>query len=193
MLHSAPPLPHVITTERLVLRPTRATDAAAIFRIFSDPRVTQYWFEPPMSEMAQAEARVENLNRPDAAQYALAFRETDEFIGTISVFAYVSSCRRAELGYALDADHWGKGLMFEAASSIVNHCFRNADLNRLEADIDPRNTASERLLRRLGFKEEGYMSERWIVNGVVSDTRFFGLLKSKWPGAATCQGAEHAW
>src|SRR5260221_531021 len=55
-----------------------------------------------------------------------------------------------------------------------------ANLNRLEADIDPRNVASARSLERFGFKKEGHLRERWIVAGEVSDTGFYGLLQSDW-------------
>jgi RimJ/RimL family protein N-acetyltransferase len=176
----APKLPRTLTTDRLRLRPAVIEDAPAVFRIFSDSRVTRFWFEGPMIEMVQAERRIEELNRPNAVEYAVAELETDMMIGTLAIFAYFEGSRRAEIGYALDANHWGKGLMFEAASAVITRCFTEADLNRLEADIDPRNAGSEKLLRRLGFKEEGYMRERWIVDGVKSDTQFFGLLKSEW-------------
>ncbi|MBC7454145.1 MAG: GNAT family N-acetyltransferase, partial [Massilia sp.] len=46
--------------------------------------------------------------------------------------------------------------------------------------IDPRNEASEKVLTRLGFCKEGYMPQRWIVNGEVCDTAYYGLLKSDW-------------
>jgi RimJ/RimL family protein N-acetyltransferase len=53
-------------------------------------------------------------------------------------------------------------------------------LNRIEADIDPRNVASARSLERLGFSKEGHLRQRWIVNGEVSDSAFYGLLLSDW-------------
>jgi len=53
-------------------------------------------------------------------------------------------------------------------------------LHRLEADIDPRNAASAKTLERLGFRREGLMRERWIVEGVVSDSAVYGLLASEW-------------
>ena len=52
--------------------------------------------------------------------------------------------------------------------------------NRLEADIDPRNVASARSLVRLGFRQEGHLRERWVVNGEVSDTDLYGLLRIDW-------------
>ena len=70
--------------------------------------------------------------------------------------------------------------MHEALQRLVRYAFEELDLHRLEADIDPRNEASERTLLRLGFVKEGYMRERWIVADVVSDSAVFGLLRREW-------------
>lgn len=71
--------------------------------------------------------------------------------------------------------------MHEALGALISYAFENLALHRLEADIDPRNTASARSLERLGFQREGLLRERWIVAGEVSDTAFYGLLRSEWP------------
>ena len=70
--------------------------------------------------------------------------------------------------------------MHEALQALLQHAFDRLDLNRLEADIDPRNLASARTLERLGFQKEGYLRERWIVNDEVSDTALYGLLRREW-------------
>ena len=62
-------------------------------------------------------------------------------------------------------------------------------LHRLEADIDPRNTASRRSLERLGFQREGYLRERWLVAGEVCDTELFGLLGREWAARNRPAGA----
>ncbi len=73
--------------------------------------------------------------------------------------------------------------MDEALRALLGHGFAELGLNRVEADIDPRNAASARSLERLGFKKEGHLRERWIVGDEVSDTATYGLLKSEWvPG-----------
>ncbi|HEX5305401.1 MAG TPA: GNAT family protein, partial [Dyella sp.] len=56
-------------------------------------------------------------------------------------------------------------------------------LHRLEADIDPANQASARSLQRLGFQREGLLRQRWIVDGQVADTAFYGLLAAEWRAA----------
>ena len=70
--------------------------------------------------------------------------------------------------------------MCEALGALLNYAFHTLNLNRLEADIDPRNHASAKILERLGFTREGHMRERWIVNGEVEDTWWYGLLRREW-------------
>jgi RimJ/RimL family protein N-acetyltransferase len=70
--------------------------------------------------------------------------------------------------------------MNEALLSLLEFGFSQLALNRVEADIDPRNLASARSLERLGFKKEGHLRERWIVDGEVSDTALYGLLLREW-------------
>ena len=70
--------------------------------------------------------------------------------------------------------------MNEALQTLVAYAFTTLNLNRLEADIDPRNTASAKTLERLGFQQEGYLRERWIVGDEISDTAFYGLLRREW-------------
>jgi RimJ/RimL family protein N-acetyltransferase len=70
--------------------------------------------------------------------------------------------------------------MHEALLALLDFGFGELDLNRIEADIDPRNSTSARTLERLGFTREGYLRERWIVGDEVSDTALYGLLRREW-------------
>ena len=70
--------------------------------------------------------------------------------------------------------------MNEALSGLIDYAFDELNLNRIEADIDPRNESSGRVLERLKFSREGYLRERWIVGDEVSDTVLYGLLQREW-------------
>jgi RimJ/RimL family protein N-acetyltransferase len=83
----------------------------------------------------------------------------------------------------------GNGYMNEALVSLLEFGFSQLALNRLEADIDPRNTASAKSLERLGFRKEGHLRERWIVAGEVSDSGLYGLLRSDWQARELSGGA----
>ncbi len=177
-------LPLTLTTPRLLLRHLTVDDSAAYYAIFSDPAVMRYYSSVAWSDLSQARDAIATVlaayRSGEACRFALERRDTGALIGTISLHHFFPMNRRCELGYALASAHWGHGFIGEAMQAVVDHAFDALDLNRIEADIDPRNTASARALQRVGFKREGYMPERWIVNGEVCDTEFYGLLRSTW-------------
>lgn len=179
--------PITLTTERLILRWLTEADVPALFAIFSDPTVMRYWSTPPLTEMAGAERMLRNVQdgyeSGDFLPLGLERRAEPGIIGTCTLFSFAFPSRRAEIGYALGLPFWGMGYMNEALRAVVAYAFTTLNLNRLEADIDPRNTASAKTLERLGFQQEGYMRERWIVNDEVSDSALYGLLRREWAQA----------
>lgn len=179
-----PLTPPVLRTARLELRPLLPGDAPALYAIFSDPLVMRYGSSPPWTDPAQAEALIvaetEGTRNGRSLRLALVRTADAGLIGTCSLFSLNEACRRAEIGYALARGAWGTGLMHEALQALVGHAFDDLQLHRLEADIDPRNGASARSLERLGFVREGFLRERWIVAGEVSDSALYGLLRSDW-------------
>ena len=176
--------PTVLPSERLRLRWLRDDDAAALFAIFSDPQVMRYWSTPPVTDIAQVQHNLEAvlLAYADGSSLRLGVerRADGALIGTCTVFDLQPSNRRAEIGYALARAAWGRGYMHEALVAFIDHLFGALGLNRIEADIDPRNAASARTLERLGFQREGLLRERWIVDGEVSDSALYGLLHRNW-------------
>jgi len=168
---------------RTRLRGPGAADADALFALFSDPRVMRYWSRPPMVARAEAVGFVEeclaNFEARTHLGWVITARDDDEAIGTCTLFHFDARNRRAEIGYALRADHWGRGLARDAVARAIDWGIAHLGLHRFEADIDPENDASRRLLHALGFRTEGRMRERWIVGGNVADSEVLGLLASE--------------
>jgi RimJ/RimL family protein N-acetyltransferase len=186
-----PPLPR-LETPRAVLRTLGPPDVDALYAIFADPRVTRYWSSPPLADRAAAEALLANIDEGRRSgrlfQWGIARRADDHVIGTVTLAAIDHGNRRAQLGYALGADHWGGGWMAEALTAAIDHAFDGLELHRLEADVDPRNEASIRSLERLGFERDGYLRERWHIHGEVADSMLFGRLAPEWRAARTGVG-----
>jgi len=173
-----------LRTDRLLLRPLREADAPAIFAIRSDPKVMRYASSAPLATLESASEFIARDTASIAAGECLrlGLERIDEqtIIGTCVLFHFNHQCRRAEVGYELRHDAWGRGYMHEALLALLHLAFTDLQLNRIEADIDPRNVASARSLERLGFAKEGLLRERWIVEGEVSDSALYGLLHSDW-------------
>jgi RimJ/RimL family protein N-acetyltransferase len=172
-----------LATARLKLRWLDEGDAAAQFAIFSDPEVMRF-IDAPWTRMAQAQDAVaETLAyRRDGTGvvFGIELPETGEIVGNVNLHRFFERNRRCEIGYAIAGTHQGKGYATEALTALIEYGFRELDINRFEADINPANRASARVLERLGFRLEGLMPERWITCGKTEDTAFYGLLKRYW-------------
>lgn len=181
--HSLP----VITTPRLLLRWISKDDVDGLYEVFSDPQVMRYWSSGPLANREAAVAMqhdIADTNLKDTLwKWGIALRDNDRFIGTATLFNLNLSNGRAEIGYALGRAHWGKGYMNEALTGLVIHAFDTLNLRRLEADVDPRNQNSIRTLERLGFQREGFLRERWHVEGEIQDAFVYGLLRREWDAA----------
>ena len=181
----------ILTTERLTLRPLVASDAAALFAIFSDARVMRYWSSAPWSSIDKAHEMIaKDATALVAGEHLRLGMETVDgtrLIGHCSLFGFNAQCRRCDIGYGMAFDAWGHGYMHEALTAVLNYGFSELALNRVEADIDPRNVASANTLERLGFQNEGLLRERWVVDGEVSDSGIYGLLRRDWHALTEAQ------
>lgn len=165
---------------RVQLRPMRASDAEQWLGIMSDPEVMRYWHHGPWQQLAEAEVAL----LADRAAY-LAGRSlklgiyphgSEHLLGMCQFFSIDAESRRGEIGYCLASSAQGQGYMREALELFVEYLTFELGMRRLEAEIDPRNSASAITLERLGFVREGLLRERWCIAGEVSDSALYGLL-----------------
>jgi [ribosomal protein S5]-alanine N-acetyltransferase len=145
--------PRSLPTERLVLRPTRNSDAGRAFDIQSDWEVTRMLrttsFPPSRQQMSRWFA--DHLRHWRTGE---AYRFAVELEGRMIGMAYLDAIaeREANLGYWLDRAHWRQGYAFEAARALIHFAFNDAHLLRLRAGHAYDNPASGRVLAKLGFK-----------------------------------------
>lgn len=191
MLPGANQLPS-ITTERLRLRWLTPADVPALFAIFGDPEVCRYWSRPALHDLAAAQALhaeiVQYFADRSLLQWGLAERTSDRVVGTCTLAALSLEHRRAEVGFALARAEWGRGYVAEALPALIAFAFDTLALHRLEADVDPRNARSIRLLERVGFRREGYLRQRYHVAGEVQDAVLYGLLRGEWERERVARG-----
>ena len=171
---------------RVRLRWLGPGDVDALFDVFSDEGLARYWSTPAMKERAEAEALLAKIHKgfaeKTAFQWGVERKDDGRLIGTSTLFSLHAANQRAELGYALASAYWKKGYMTEALTALLDHAFGPMKLRRLEADVDPRNANSMRIVSRLGFLQEGLLRERWNVAGEIQDSAFLGLLAADWHG-----------
>jgi RimJ/RimL family protein N-acetyltransferase len=174
-----------LRTARLALRPLREADVPSLHAIHADRVAMRYWDAPPWTSDERGRAMVARdlaQTGRDYLRVGIELAGDAALIGTCALWRIDAQSRRAEIGYILSAPHWGRGYMREALTALIDYGFSTLDLNRLEADTDPRNERSTRLLERLRFRKEGHFRERCIVDGEVSDAAMYGLLRRDWTG-----------
>ena len=179
------PLPTpTLHTERLLLRPFTEADTDAIFTLHSKPRVLRYWDAPPWRERAQAERFIAACKQMEhegtGARLAIELAADGVFIGWCGLVKWNPSHRSARMGYCLDDAVWGQGFATETVGAVLQWAFDKLDLNRVHAETDTRNAASSRVLEKLRFVREGTLREDCIVDGEITDSWVFGLLRREW-------------
>jgi [ribosomal protein S5]-alanine N-acetyltransferase len=176
----------VLETERFVLRAPASEDIDDIFRIMSDVRVTRYFGTLPMRARVEAEQRVERIlsafQEHEGVRWAIGDRASGRLAGTAGFWRLIKPHYRAEIGYELAPEWWGRGVMTEAVGAMLGFGFTSMGLHSVEAQIHPDNSASRRVLEKLGFVQEGHLRENFYdpIEAAFTDTAVFGLLKADW-------------
>ncbi|MCC6169899.1 MAG: GNAT family N-acetyltransferase [Caldilineaceae bacterium] len=153
-------------------------DTPAIYRIFSNDQVTRYHDLVTYTDPRQAEELIdffdESFELERAIFWGITRQEDGALIGTCG-YVWLRTYR-GEVSYNLHPDYWKQGYMQEALDAIVDFGFSELGLNRVEALVMVENGASSRLLRRLGFQEEGILRQQDFFKGQFHDMRLFALL-----------------
>ncbi|GGH47614.1 GNAT family N-acetyltransferase [Frigidibacter albus] len=167
----------MILTDRLILRPARMEDLMDLHTIMSDPRAMRYWSHAAHAGTERTERYLTGMVAavPEAEEYMVELRAAPG-----RVVGKAGCWRPDEVGYIFHPDVWGKGYAYEALSAILPRAFaRSPDLPAITADVDPRNTASVRLLERLGFELRGRAENTFEVEGVWTDSVFLSLPRAR--------------
>ncbi|PXX33932.1 GNAT family N-acetyltransferase [Undibacterium pigrum] len=180
-------LSQALHTPRLIVRMIEEDDLPELFQVFSDAAVTRFLpyitWEDTLAAHSWYQRVKEMAAQAAAMQCVIVDKASNKVIGSCLLFRFDADSERAELGYALAQSHWGGGYMGEAIRALLNHAFGEMGINRIEAEVDPRNPASAQLLKKLGFVQEGLLRQRWKFKGEIKDTWMFGLLRDEWQAA----------
>jgi len=180
----------ILQTQRLLLRDLVLTDAPALNEIERDSRVTRYMCYDPQAP-DQTRAWIEGALKDQSADPRRAYdlgivmrtaTPPEVLIGRCGLGIQRPDHREAALWYELGPAHWGQGYAVEATSALLDFAFGPLGLHRVWADCDPRNTASCRVVTRLGMTLEGCLRENWFLKGEWCDSMIYGILDNEWKG-----------
>jgi ribosomal-protein-alanine N-acetyltransferase len=173
----------VLSTGRLILRRVDKKDAPEVFAMRSSPEVMKYIDRLRATSMDDALdfiQRVDDLvDNNNGITWAITLKDDDTMIGSIGLWRIVKEHYRAEIGYMMQPSFQGKGLMNEAMIATLDYGFKELKLHSVEANVNPANAASARILEKHGFVREAYFKENFYFNGKFLDTFIFSLLAPK--------------
>jgi len=172
-----------ITTERLLLRRIAMGDANEIFMLRSNEEVMKYVDRKRATSIEEAQAFItamnESLDSNNGVMWAITFRdEPSVLLGYIGFWRLIKQNYRAEVGYMLNPKFWKKGIMKEALLRVIDFGFDEMKLHSIEANINPDNEASAKILESTGFVKEAYFKEDFFFEGTFRDTIIYSRLQN---------------
>ena len=175
-----------IETERLRLRPFEAGDHAALLALHEREDVTRYL----PSGLRDADGVRQLLDRKmanlrleeegDELNLAVVLREDGRFVGDVIVFHRSTTHRAAEVGYVFDPAFHGRGFATEATAALLRLAFSHMGYHRVYGRLDARNTASARVLEKVGMRREAHLVENEWVKGEWADEVVYAILDREW-------------
>jgi len=172
-----------LETERLILRAYKSSDLNLMHHIKSDKGVLKYLDRKPSKDVSETQKSIDLINTSfdegRAINWIIELKETHESIGDLGIWNIDFKNARGEIGYALRESAWGKGYMTEALKAVIDFGFNQFNLHSFEANINPLNNGSRKLLQRLNFKKEAFFKESYYFDGHFLDSEIYSLIE-KW-------------
>lgn len=172
----------ILETERLILRELTLEDTRSIFHCFSHKEVTRYYGQEPFTEFKQAEKLItlfQKTSLKKGIRWGIERKGTKGIIGTVGFNVWSSTHKRAEIGYEIHPDYWRKGYTLEAVTKVISYGFNDMGLTRIGAVVFKENEASNQLLMKIGFQQEGILRDYMYQNGEAYDTFIYSILKDE--------------
>ena len=168
-------------TERLMLKEIEQNAAEPLFQMRSNPEIMRYIDRPIPKGIEDVQELIQTMamlkSKGEGISWGIYRKENPEVtIGNIGLFRIVAENYRAEIGYMLHTSEHKKGIMYEAIQTVIEFGFEKMKLHSIEANINPENIASKKLLEKAGFIKEAYFKENHFFNGKFIDTEVFSLL-----------------
>lgn len=179
-----------LTTDRLILRAYRESDAEALLPIYSREDVARFLLcDPWTAEESRTEIskRIPKTGLDTESRALSLVIETKDglddiegsvIIGDLGIWLNGESADKAEIGWVLNPAAGGHGFASEAATAMLNVAFDHYGLHRVIAQMDARNTASAKLAKRIGMRQEAHLRQDWWSKGEWTDTLVYGILHS---------------
>jgi len=170
-----------LTSSRLVYRNITPDDSESLYIIRTNEVVMRYMDTHAMKSLSEAEKLVKSIRESfksgTGINWGIEEKSSKTLLGYFGFWRIEENHCRGEVGYALHPDSWGKGYMQEAMKTLVRFGFKHLNLHSIEANVNPENINSMKLLEKIGFKKEAFFRENFLFNGEFKDSIIYSLLE----------------
>ena len=170
-----------IQTKHYLLREFTEADLDNVFKGLSDPRVILYYgisFQTIRETQAQMDWFVDIEENQTGRWRAIESKDQKQFLGAIGFNSWSQEHQKAEIGFWLFPEHWGKGIIQEVLPTMIEYGFSEMKLHRIEAEVETQNLASKKVLSKMNFRHEGTKRDCEIKNGQFISLDLYSLLKT---------------
>ncbi|KZE69240.1 alanine acetyltransferase [Fictibacillus phosphorivorans] len=171
----------IIETERLILREVTLKDAEDMLTYLSDPDVVKHMGLEPYQTVEDVQSEIQwyqsIVKEGSGVRWGITLRNSGKVIGSCGFLNRAPKHFRAEVGFELSKQYWGKGIASEALEAVVKFGFKHMELERIEALIEPGNTSSQMLVEKTGFVREGLLRHYEYTCGKFDDLLIYSILK----------------
>ena len=169
-------------SERLLFRKILLSDVKDLLLIRSNDDVMRFMDVTRFESIADAEKWVhsvsESYDKETGIMWGIVEKQSNHFIGYFGFWRMIPEHCRAEIGYALKPEYWGRGYMYETINRMAEFGFENMKLHSIEANVNPDNEKSKKVLEKIGFKKEAYFRENYLFDGKFLDSIIYSLLEN---------------
>jgi [ribosomal protein S5]-alanine N-acetyltransferase len=175
----------LFTTRRLTIRKLRETDLDAFHQYRADPEITKYQgFDTFTRQQALDFIRQQESKRPDLTgewlQFAIEISDRQLLVGDCAIHIRKENLQIADTGITIAAEFQRKGYASEVMSGLLNYLFLTRKVLRVVETVDAQNIASIQLMKKLGFRQEGYFVDNIFFKGKWGSEIQFALLRKEW-------------
>ncbi|HEY4429464.1 MAG TPA: GNAT family N-acetyltransferase [Paenibacillus sp.] len=167
-------------TERLLLRKMKVSDSSSLFEVWSDSEVTKFMNIDCFTDESQVKDMIKLLDELSLDNKAIRFSiiemESNKIIGSCGYNSLDFENEKAEIGYDIAREFWGRGYASEAISALLDYAFLSLKLNRIEAKVEPENVNSVKVLQKLNFTFEGTLRQSERVIEKFIDLKMYSKL-----------------
>lgn len=169
-----------LMSEHYLLLNVKHANAQQLLELYSNSEVVRYIDMPPLHTLQDAQKYIFNASnlfvKKQKVVWAIHDKEQKNLVGIIRLYGINKEHHFADIGFELNRNYWGKGIISECLQKVLHFLFTQIQFKRIEAQTFVGNVRSIKLLERLGFLREGRLQQNFLINGQYEDSFMYAKV-----------------